>query len=304
MPDSPSAAIVDTVIAAPPWLASLDLHVARTGSRSVLQAARHRGPLRVQRALYPEGEAVCHLLMLHPPGGIAGGDQLQIQVTLDASAEALLTTPGSAKWYRSAGRAATQSVVLSVGDQAILEWLPQETVLFEDAHAEQSLTIDLHDAAACLGWDIVQLGRVSAGDTWRSGQFRQTVAIRRDGRWLWREHTELHADDPLRRSPLGLDGCPVFSTLWASSPRLSNDAERAMETLREALGPHGLHAEAVSSQSLRVAASYLPAPADLLLLRVLGHDVESVRSTLETAWRVLRPWLNGRDAQTPRIWST
>ena len=77
-----------------------------------------------------------------------------------------------------------------------------------------------------------------------------------------------------------------------------------METLREALGPHGLHAEAVSSQSLRVAASYLPAPADLLLLRVLGHDVESVRSTLETAWRVLRPWLNGRDAQTPRIWST
>ena len=114
----------------------------------------------------------------------------------------------------------------------------------------------------------------------------------------------MFADDPLRASPLGLDACPVFATLWASSPRLSQQAELAMDSLRATLGPHGLHADAVSSQSLRVAASYLPAPADLLLLRVLGHDVEAVRVQLEIAWRVLRPWLNGRAAQAPRIWST
>lgn len=298
------AAVVPEIAAAPSWKASLALHLLQSGGRSVLASVQHRGPLRVQRALYPEGDAVCHLLILHPPGGIAGGDQLQIQVTLDARTEALLTTPGSSKWYRSAGRWARQDVVLSVADGAVLEWLPQETVLFEAAHAAQTVQIDLHGKAACLGWDIVQLGRVAADEDWRSGQFRQTVSICRNGRWLWREHTDLRADDPLRSSPIGLDGCPVFATLWASSPCLSQDAERAMETLRETLGPHGLHADAVSSQSLRVAASYLPAPADLLLLRVLGHDVEAVRAQLEIAWRVLRPWLNGRDAQAPRIWST
>lgn len=298
------AAAIPEFAAAPSWQARLALCLSRAGGRSALASAQHRGPLRVQRALYPEGEAVCHLVILHPPGGIAGGDQLQIQVTLDARAEALLTTPGSGKWYRSAGRWARQDVNLSVADGAVLEWLPQEAVLFEAAHAAQTLQLDLHGTAACLGWDIVQLGRVAAGEDWRSGQFRQTLTITRDGRWLWREHTDLRADDPLRASPLGLDACPVFATLWASSPRLSQQAELAMDSLRATLGPHGLHADAVSSQSLRVAASYLPAPADLLLLRVLGHDVEAVRAQLEIAWRVLRPWLNGRAAQAPRIWST
>ena len=132
------------------WHAELHLGFARTGERTVLRENRHRGPLRVQKALYPEGDAVCQAIVLHPPSGIAGGDQLAIAAEVGAGAHAQLTTPGAGKWYRSGGVEASQCIELTVGEGATLEWLPQETIVFDGAQARMETHVSL--AADVRAW--------------------------------------------------------------------------------------------------------------------------------------------------------
>jgi len=145
------------------WHAELRLAFARAGERTVLRENRHLGPLRVQKALYPEGDAVCQAIVLHPPSGIAGGDHLTIEVDVAAGAHAQLTTPGAGKWYRSSGSEASQRIDLTVGAGATLEWLPQETIVFDGARARMETRVTLAADSRFIGWDILCLGRAAAG---------------------------------------------------------------------------------------------------------------------------------------------
>src|SRR5262245_11582405 len=110
------------------WRAELALSFEHRAGRTVLAARRHTGPLVVQKPLYPEGAGVCHAIVVHPPAGIAGGDELEISADAAPRAHALLTTPGAGRWYRSAGPWARQALAFEVGDGACVEWLPQETI--------------------------------------------------------------------------------------------------------------------------------------------------------------------------------
>jgi urease accessory protein len=292
---------------APPWHATLALRFVRGGSRTELASSQHGGPLRLQRVLHPAAGG-CEALLLHPPGGIAGGDTLQIDVRVEPGADVLLSTPGAGKWYRSAGRAAHQHVTLRVARGALLEWLPQEAILFRGADAVQTLQIHLAADAGMIGWDIVQLGRIAAGEAWDAGRFRQTLCLCRDGVPVWREHADFAADDALLDAPTGLAGQRVFGTLWASGPGLA-DPDAQLAAVREALAassdPDPLQFAAESEQSLCcAAATWLAAPVELLLVRVLANDAERARAQLEAAWAALRPTVIGRKAQRPRIWST
>ncbi len=276
------------------WSAHLELQFARRGETTRAVLRRHRGPLRVQRMLYPEGPACCHALLLHPPGGLAGGDALHVAVSVAPGAHALLTTPGAAKWYRCDQRAARQQIQLRVADGGCLEWLPQEAILFDGARAEQVCEIALAPQASMFGWDIVQLGRLAAGEAWRRGLWRQQLSLHRDDRPVWLERAALAADDALRASPLGLAGHPVFGTAWAAGPLLAGDIEAALAAARGA----------VSAHALPCGISWLPAPAELLVARTVGHSGHAVRALLETLWHTLRPWTAARSAQRPRIWAT
>jgi urease accessory protein len=113
--------------AASGWHASLRLRFADDAGTTRLTERVHVGPLRVQKALYPEGPRACQVIIVHPPGGIAGGDSLALDLRLDAQTEVLATSPGAAKWYRANGRVSRQDVRLRVDAGAALEWLPQET---------------------------------------------------------------------------------------------------------------------------------------------------------------------------------
>ena len=266
------------------WNASLDLRYEAAAGRTVV-ARRHAGPLQVQKALYPEGDAVCHTIVVHPPGGIAGGDTLAIRARCEPPAHALLTTPGATRWYKADGLRATQSIGLDVAGH--LEWLPQEAIVFNHAQVCSTIEIALYGAASTIGWDVVALGRTAAGESFAQGEFAQTIRLKADDELLWSERTRIVGADPLLESPVGLAGNPVFGCLWAYGP-LWSDTD--LESLRDELPP-------------RAAVTRL-APR-LLLARALGSSTGGVRDALQTLWRKARPRVfAGREAIAPRIWST
>jgi len=266
------------------WKARLALDFRREEDRTALAGRVHDGPLVVQKPLYPEGRGVCHAIVVHPPGGIAGGDDLDLQVAVREGAAALLTTPGAAKWYRSAGPLARQRVRLEVAGE--LEWLPQETLVFDGARAEIGLEADLAAGASLIGWDIVCLGRTGSGERFTRGSCRLAASVRRGGRPLWQERARIDAGGRLLGSPAGLGGHPVFGTMYAVSD-LSRDR------LSEARG-----IEPAEGQG---SVTRLPG---ILLARYLGDSTEAARHYFARLWGLLRPALLGREAAEPRIWRT
>jgi urease accessory protein len=267
------------------WKARLSLGFSGLENRTVLSARSHDGPLVVQKPLYPEGQGVCHAIVVHPPGGIAGGDELSLDVTAGEGASVLLTTPGAAKWYRSAGAWAKQDLVFGV--RGLLEWLPQETIVFDGALARASCEVDLDAEAGLIGWDIVCLGRTGSGERFRRGSYRSSIGIRREGKLLWLERGRIDGGGRLLDSPAGLAGSPVFGTLFASS--LNLDQELVNETRKP------------QPESGRGAVTLLPG---ILLARYLGDSSEAARRYFTALWRILRPRLAGREAIEPRIWRT
>jgi len=292
------------------WEARLDLHIERRADASVLASNRHDGPLRVQKALYPEGPSVMHALIIHPPGGIAGGDHLRIDVTLAPGAEALLTTPGAAKWYKSGGDLARQDICLQLGEHAVLEWLPQESIVFDGAEARQTLCVDAPESACCIGWDISVLGRRGANETFGHGSFGQHIELRRGGRLQWAERAWIDGADAVLQSPVGWDGAHVSGILWAMAPAAFVWEESIIDGLRALLDASRSRPDSAAVRredwpdDTWAAATLMGQGQGLLLVRALGHAPERVRNLLTEAWAWLRPALTGRAAHRPRIWST
>lgn len=269
------------------WRASLGLRVESREGRSVLATNRHQGPLRVQKALYPEGDAVCQILMLHPPAGIAGGDALQIDVAVD-SGHAQLTTPGAGKWYKSLGPLATQTIALNVAPGAVLEWLPQEVIIFDQARARASTTLTLHEGARAIGWDILCFGRTASGERFDQGSFHQRMRLQRpDGTPLWQEAMHLSGGDAAMQSAVALDGHTVCGTLWIAG-----------------IGPDTALLENLSSLGIQNGRCGISALPHVTLVRVLSHSSEAARQYLEAVWAIARPHVLQRAAIRPRIWST
>ena len=167
------------------WKARLSLEFDCRAGKTILAGKSHDGPLVVQKPLYPEGDEVCHAIVVHPPGGIAGGDELTLEVKTEKNASALLTTPGAARWYRSAGPRATQRIAFAVN--GMLEWLPQETIVFAGALADLECAVDLAADAVFIGWDIVCLGRSGSGERFARGTYRFSTELRREKKLLWLE---------------------------------------------------------------------------------------------------------------------
>ena len=151
-----------------PWKAELSLGFRFTDYRTVLAEKRFSGPLVVQKPLYPEGGAVCHAIVVHPPAGIVGGDQLSLRVNAGCKTAVLLTTPGAGKWYRSAGAWASQKLRFEVAGS--LEWLPQETIVFDGALADMGCEVNLGDESTYIGWEILCFGRAGSGERFSKGR--------------------------------------------------------------------------------------------------------------------------------------
>ncbi len=269
------------------WHADLRLTYARRGERTVLAERSHVGPLVVQRPLYPEGDAVCHTIVVHPPAGIAGGDQLAIEVRVGAGAHVLLTTPGAGKWYRSAGARAGLSQRIAVAAGAVCEWLPQESIVYDGALGDLVTTVELAGDAAFIGSEMLCFGRTGAGERFTRGELALHTRISRDGRPLWLERGRVGGGSALLDSPVGLQGEPVSASLVVASPRVDNELLAAWRALQPAVGSGGV--------------TLLPG---LLVARYLGPGCEPGRNWFAALWTAVRPVVAGRPMQIPRIWNT
>ena len=179
------------------WQARLRLDFDSQDERTRLAARAHEGPLVVQKPLYPEGPSVCQVIIVHPPGGVAGGDELEIDVTAARGARVQATTPGAAKWYRGFDRAASQHTRLVLQSGSVCEWLPQENIVFDGAQADIGLEIALDEEATYCGWEFTCLGRPRSRAPFVSGTLRQSTRIARNGTPLFREQAVVEAGSPL-----------------------------------------------------------------------------------------------------------
>ena len=275
------------------WLGHLTLDYRHDQEGRTIALDRHEGPLRVLQRLYPEGPGVCHHVLVHPPGGVVGGDRLELEASLAEGSHALITTPSATRFYRSAGATATQQVRARLAPGSRLEWLPQETLVYDAALAENHMRFELSAGAEMFGWDIVALGLPTAGLPFLRGHYTQHLEL--PGRWLERGRLDA-GDSALLDSPLGLAGHRVLATLWFAAGQVLPTARREalLDAARARCGGHAL-----------AASSGCTAPEDgLVVLRLLGQRVEPVFELLSRVWADWRQLAWGLPACPPRVWRT
>jgi urease accessory protein len=236
----------------------------------------------VQRGFYPEG-GLAHLYILHPPGGVVGGDELSISVRCAEQAQALLTTPAAGKFYRSDGALARQTIHLHIAEHASLEWLPQETLFFGGAQAELQTQVELTRQSRFIGWDMACLGRPESGDAFTEGAVRLKLRIHLENRPLLVEN--LRADHVFANATWGLRGNPTWGNFYAYPVAAAHLP--AIQTLWEE-NPH-------------FAATLLD---NLLVCRGIAPQIAELRAEFERVWQLTRPWVIGRETCSPRIWAT
>ena len=274
-----------------PWHASLQLDYTLEGTRTVARHA-HNGPLRILQSLYPEGDAVCHNVLVHPPGGLVGGDTLDITATVGPGAHGLVTTPGATRFYRSTGERALQRTHLTLAEGARLEWLPLEALCYNACNAENHLTLNLAPGAECMGWDVTALGLPHAGQPFETGRFVQHIEA--PGRWLERGVINA-ADHRLLESPQGLAGHRCMASLFFVTGRPLDRARRdtALDAARAVMDAHALKATAGATSP----------NGQVVVVRALAPQVEPAMQLLQQVRAAWRAALWQLDAEPPRIWA-
>lgn len=274
------------------WRASLNIQYTMRNGKTVAHF-HHDGPLRILQSLYPESDSVCHNVLVHPPGGLVGGDTLEILVRVKDKAHALITTPGATRFYRSAGETATQSVRARLEEGARLEWLPLETLAYDQCRAENKAIFELAPSAELMGWDITALGLPEAGLPFAQGRISQHIEVP----GVWREQGRIDASDlRLLNGPLGLAGQRCMATLFFVSGRSIERSrrERVLDEVRTLIDAH----------ALRMSSGATSPHPQVLVVRALAPLVEPALDLLKALRASWRTSLWDLSAAAPRVWST
>ena len=278
------------------WNASLQLDyslAASNGQNKTVAHFSHSGPLRILQSLYPEGDAICHNVIVHPPGGLVGGDTLAVNITLASGAHALVTTPGATRFYRSDGDAAVQKTTITVAENARMEWLPLESIAYSGCLAENRLRLELAPGGELVGWDVTALGLPAANQPFVAGSFSQHIEL--PGVWLERACIR-SSDDLLLNSPLGLAGQRCMGMLFfAAGQELErNRRQHALDAARAVIAEHPLTNNAgATSPDRRV-----------VVVRVVAPVVEPVLHLLKQVRAAWRQQLWAMQGEAPRVWAT
>lgn len=271
------------------WEAHLQLGLTYKYDKTILSKRRHDGPLTLQRPFYPEQDGTCHLYILHPPGGIVGGDSLNIDVNCEENTSTLITTPGASKFYKSNGFTAWQNQNLMVSEHACLEWLPQEIILFDTAKVDSRTRVQLSEKASFIGWEIISFGRPACKEEFTQGMFKQGFEIWKDDEPLLIDRVTISDRSEVFNSLWGLQTQPVMGLLTV----VNNDPNKlAMACLKiqELI-------DDVGRLSVTVIGS-------VLVCRCLDVNSMSIRNIFIQIWKSIRLLVLDKEPCEPRIWAT
>lgn len=264
------------------WQAELHLGFIRKAQKTILAKRSHKGPLTVQRPFYPEG-GLCHVYILHPPGGVVAGDCLLIDVHAADDTEALVTTPAAGKFYRSDGKQASQTVSIKVEAGAVVEWLPQETIVYQGARLCSTVDIELADDARFMAWEILALGRPAAGEGFESGEVLLNWQLHRNGQPIYLEKIRLDAE--AFSANWGLNSQSSCGTFFASPAN-----QEHLKAVRQLIG-----------ENKDLAVTLID---DLLICRAVNDKTAQVRQFFENVRALVRRDIVHRQPYAPRIWAT
>lgn len=276
------------------WYAQLELGFIAQQNCTILAHRKHHGPVRVQKMLWPEKTGVCHAIIVHPPAGIAGGDHLSFEISVASGAHGLVTTPGAGKWYRSNQKTAFQHIHINVQQQGILEWLPQETMLFNGAIAHADTQIHLAESASFIGWDMLVLGRQARDEKFSQGCYQNQFQLIQNNQLLVSDSLRFEGNDRFLSSCLGMNGHAVMASFWGVPPA----SQRELTTLELQL------------DLIRELIMRMDVPVTLTLLdyvvsaRYLGNDVRQCHDAFAAIRARLRRYWFDLDEEYPRIWRT
>ena len=267
------------------WIAELELRFSKSKSKTFLSTRKHIGPLTIQRPFYPEGD-LCHLYLLHPPGGIVGGDQLSIEVNTDSNSSSLLTTPGATKVYRTSDhKHSTINQNFIVAEDSSFEWLPMETIVFPGANSQFSSKLLLSGNARVAAWEVYCLGRPAINESFDFGSLKFSLELWRDGIPILFD--KLMIDKTELESVVGLRGFPVFGTFI-----ISKTNKKVLETVRTMM---------IETDSCVTGVTQIE---DIIIVRSLAKKTYLVQDLFKKIWQTVRPLVFNREATIPRIWAT
>jgi urease accessory protein len=270
---------------ATPWQGQLQLAFSPTDGITHLVSSQATAPLKVQRS-FPQADGTCQVVMLHTAGGLVGGDRLQTHVTIAPQSQVLLTTAAAAKIYRSNGLTAKQAIEIQVGAEAQLEWLPQETIVFDQSQFQQDLRINLAPGAQALLWEITRFGRTARGEIVTSGDWRSLTEVWQGDRPLWIDRQWLPASAQNWQHPYGLGGQPIVGTFaWIGIPVEPEFGAQARSFWRG------------DPQSIGV--TQMPQG---LIARYRGNSSHDVRQWFIQIWQSIREQQWQRSIELPRVW--
>lgn len=265
------------------WHAELTLGYQLRGDKTRLVDSKREGPLAVQRAFYPEGE-VCHTYLLHPPGGVVAGDDLNIDLQVSKDAKVLLTTPGATKFYRSIGPVAEVHQRLTVAAGGSLEWMPLENIFFPGTQSHIVTEVHLETGAHFIGWEINCFGRPSNEERFETGQLSSEMRIYRDGEPVLFDRFATDGAS-LIDSSIGLKGVSGYASMVATV-----DDQDLLEQVQQLLSDDPLSGATLMD--------------GLLVVRTISEQSQEVISLFSSVWRLIRPQSLGKEAVVPRIWAT
>ncbi len=267
------------------WIAELELRFSKSKSKTFLSTRKHIGPLTIQRPFYPEGD-LCHLYLLHPPGGIVGGDQLSIEVNTDSNSSSLLTTPGATKVYRTSDhKHSTINQNFIVAEDSSFEWLPMETIVFPGANSQFSSKLLLSGNARVAAWEVYCLGRPAINESFDFGSLKFSLELWRDGiPFLF---DKLMIDKTELGNTVGLRSFPVFGTFI-----ISKTNKKVLETVRTMM---------IETESCVTGVTQIE---DIIIVRSLAKKTYLMQDLFKKIWQTVRPLVFNREATIPRIWAT
>ena len=270
------------------WKATLDLSFTKKNHKTILTSKRHSGPLMVQKPFYPEANGCCHIYLIHPPGGIVGGDSLSLTAQLNENSHALITTPAATKFYRSTGIQAIQKQTINLEENAILEWLPQETVYFNETNAASLTRININNSNRLFAWEIQCLGLPAQKEYFIAGQCRQKLEIWRDNKPLLLETNRLIGGDELLEANWGLQGYNSVGTFVSTN----HDSNIDIEAINH-----------IAKQFGDLSNSYTSLNG-LFIIRAMSAYAEKIKDFFAALWKILRPQILQLESSSPRIWFT